>query len=112
MIDKESAIRLVNNLISNAIKYSEKGDTITITLKNNTLTVKDTGIGIDERKLKDIFQRYYRATTRSGGFGIGLDMVKTITQNYHIKVEVSSKIGEGTEFVLYFPSSNHIESLN
>ena len=102
-IDKESATRLINNLISNAIKYSEKGDTVTITLKNGTLTVKDSGIGIDAQKLKDIFQRYYRATSRSGGFGIGLDMVRTIAQNYDITIDVTSKIGEGTEFILRFP---------
>jgi two-component system OmpR family sensor kinase len=103
LIDKESAKRLVNNLLSNAIKYSEQGDKIEITLQNRQLVVKDNGIGIEEEKLKDIFERFYRATRTSGGFGIGLDMVKTITQRFAIMITVTSKLGEGTTFTLNFP---------
>ncbi len=103
LMDKESAVRLINNLISNAIKYSEQSDKIEITLKNGKLIVKDSGIGIEEEKLKDIFERFYRATSTSGGFGIGLDMVRTITKNYAIMIEVKSELGVGTTFVLTFP---------
>ena len=103
LMDKESAIRLINNLISNAIKYSEQGDTIEITLKNRELIVNDNGIGIEEEKLKDIFERFYRATSRSGGFGIGLDMIRTIAKRYAIMISVKSKLGEGTRFTLKFP---------
>ncbi len=102
-IDIESAKRLINNLISNAIKYSQQGDKIEITLKNRTLIVKDSGIGIEQEKLKEIFERFYRATTTSGGFGIGLDMVRTITKNYAIMIEVESALGVGTTFTLRFP---------
>ncbi len=104
LIDKESAMRLVSNLLSNAIKYSEQGDKIEITLKDRQLIVKDNGIGIEEEKLKDIFERFYRATSTSGGFGIGLDMVRTIAQRYAIKIDVKSKLSEGTIFTLNFPS--------
>jgi len=104
LIDKESAMRLVNNLLSNAIKYSEQGDKIEVRLKNRQLIVKDNGIGIEEEKLKDIFERFYRATSTSGGFGIGLDMVRTIAQRYAIMIAVTSKLGEGTTFTLTFPS--------
>lgn len=103
LIDKESAVRLINNLISNAIKYSEQGAKIEIGLKNGQLLVKDNGIGIEKEKLKGIFDRFYRATNRSGGFGIGLDMVKTITTNYAIMIEVESDLGIGTTFTLTFP---------
>ncbi len=103
LIDKESAVRLINNLISNAIKYSEQGDRIEIVLKDGLFIVKDNGIGIEEEKLKDIFERFYRATSTSGGFGIGLDMVRTISQNYDIEISVESKLGEGTTFTLRFP---------
>ncbi len=104
LIDKESAMRLVSNLLSNAIKYSEQGDKIEITLKDRQLIVKDNGIGIEEEKLKDIFERFYRATSTSGGFGIGLDMVRTIAQRYAIMIDVKSKLSEGTTFTLTFPS--------
>jgi two-component system OmpR family sensor kinase len=103
LIDKESAIRLVNNLISNAIKYSEIGGKIEVILANHQLIVKDHGIGIEEEKLKDIFERFYRATSTSGGFGIGLDMVRTIAQKYAIMIEVKSELTKGTTFILNFP---------
>jgi two-component system OmpR family sensor kinase len=75
---------------------------IFIELKNNTLTIKDTGIGIEEKKINDIFNRYFRATTQSGGFGIGLNIVKNITTQYNIDIQVDSKVNEGTTFILKF----------
>ncbi len=103
LIDKESAVRLINNLISNAIKYSEQDDKIEVILKNGQLIVKDSGIGIEKEKLQGIFERFYRATNTSGGFGIGLDMVRTITNNYAIMIKVESDLGVGTTFTLTFP---------
>ena len=102
MIDKESALRLCANLISNAIKYSDIGGKVNISLKDYVLIVADEGIGIEEEKLKAIFDRFYRATTTSGGFGIGLDMVRTIAQKYDIMIDVKSRFKEGTTFVLRF----------
>ena len=100
---KRSVHRLIDNLISNAIKYSDVGDTITVTLKNNVLKVKDTGIGIDEKMQEDIFRRYYRANEERGGFGIGLSIVLDICKKYKIKLGLESKKGEGSTFVLTFP---------
>jgi len=102
-MSKSSAYRLIDNLISNAIKYSDVGDTITITLKNNILKVKDTGIGIDEKIQEDIFRRYYRANDERGGFGIGLSIVLSICKEYKIKLDLESKKGEGSIFILTFP---------
>lgn len=101
-IDENDFIRLFNNLLSNAVKYNKMKGSIFIELKNNTLTIKDTGIGIDEKKINDIFNRYFRATTQSGGFGIGLDIVKNITTQYNIDIQVDSKVNEGTTFILKF----------
>lgn len=101
-IDEEDFIRLTNNLISNAIKYTKRNGQITVTLKNNTLIVQDTGIGIDKEKLEKIFKRYYRATQAIGGFGIGLDIVHSICETYSIKIKVQSKIEQGTKFILKF----------
>ncbi len=102
VIDEESFIRLVNNLLLNAIKYTQIGGEIEIELTNEYLIVKDNGIGIDEKKLRDIFNRFYRATSTQGGFGIGLSIVNTICKNYDIMVEVKSKIKKGTIFKLSF----------
>ena len=102
---KRSVHRLIDNLISNAIKYSDLGDTITVTLKQNVLSVKDTGIGIDEKMQEDIFRRYYRAGDERGGFGIGLSIVLSICKKYKIKLGLDSKKGEGSAFKLTFPNT-------
>ena len=103
-IDEQSFIRVVNNLILNSVKYTQIGGKIDITLTKNHLIVKDNGIGIDEKKLNDIFNRFYRATPTQGGFGIGLSIVNAICETYKIKIEVKSKIKKGTTFMLSFPS--------
>lgn len=101
-IDENDFIRLFNNILSNAIKYNKKKGKIEITLKDSTLTIKDSGIGIEDKKIKDIFNRYYRATTQSGGFGIGLNIVQNICQKYNIKFKVESKLKEGSTFIFNF----------
>jgi len=101
-IDKESFTRLTNNLISNAIKYTNQNGHINITLKDNKFIIKDDGIGIEEEKQKDIFDRFYRATNNAGGFGIGLDIVSNICNKYDIKIELNSKENQGSTFILNF----------
>lgn len=101
-IDKENFIRLFNNIVSNAIKYNRIGGSIEINLKNRVLIIKDSGIGIKKDLVKDIFNRYYRATKDQGGFGIGLNIAYHICQTYHIKIEVESIEKVGTTFTLTF----------
>ncbi len=101
-MEKENFIRLFNNLISNAIKYNKIGGSIDIELKNKTLIIKDTGIGIKKELVKDIFNRYYRATKDQGGFGIGLNIAYHICKTYNIQIEVESIEKEGTTFTLKF----------
>lgn len=101
-INKDDFIRVFNNLISNAIKYNRMGGKIDILLENKTLIIKDNGIGIEEKKIKDIFNRYYRATSEQGGFGIGLNIVNKICKDYNIEITVESKLNEGTTFSLSF----------
>ena len=101
-IDENDFTRLFNNIVSNAIKYNKKSGEITITLKDKTLIIKDTGIGIEDKKIKDIFNRYYRATKEQGGFGIGLNIVQNICLEYNIKFDVKSKLKEGTTFSFGF----------
>ena len=101
-INKDDFIRLFNNLFSNAIKYNKINGKIEVILKENILIIKDTGIGINKEKLKDIYKRYYRATSQSGGFGLGLNIVDMICKNYNIKIEVESLENEETTFRLIF----------
>jgi len=100
---KRSVHRLIDNLISNAIKYSDMNGKIGISLKDNVLNVQDHGIGIDEKIQEDIFRRYYRAGDERGGFGIGLSIVLSICKQYKIKIGLDSKKGKGSTFILTFP---------
>ena len=101
-IDESDFIRVFNNLLSNAIKYNKQNGSISVLLKERKLVIKDSGIGIDNDKIKDIFNRYYRATKDNGGFGLGLNIVKNICDEYNIKVDVHSKVKEETTFTLTF----------
>ncbi|MFY4782836.1 sensor histidine kinase [Aliarcobacter butzleri] len=101
-MNKDDFIRLFNNLFSNAIKYNKINGDMEVLLKDKKLSIKDSGIGIDKNKIKDIFKRYYRATNQSGGFGLGLNIVNMICQTYKIKIEVESIENQGTTFIIYF----------
>ncbi len=97
LIDKNDAIRLVDNLISNAIKYNKTKGTLIITLTEDMLIVKDTGIGIRKEDMNMILQRFQRANASEGGFGIGLDIVNHVVKSYGFELKINSKKDEGTE---------------
>ncbi len=96
-IDKNKMIKLIDNLISNAIKYNKIKGKIKIVLREGSIIVEDTGIGISEDKLNEIFDRYKRFNTSSGGFGIGLNIVWMIAKEYNLKIKVDSKVGKYTK---------------
>jgi two-component system OmpR family sensor kinase len=99
-IDRDDAIRLVDNIISNAIKYNRVGAALDITLTTKVLKVKDGGIGIEERDLHQIFDRFRRANKSEGGFGIGLNIVYQLTQLYGFDIDIVSKPNIGTEVII------------
>lgn len=100
MASKSKINKMLDNLISNAIKYNKKGGSITVRLDEKSLSIKDSGYGIDEKNLTKIFERYARFNNDQGGFGIGLNLVKSICKEYNIEISCSSKLGEGSEFLL------------
>ena len=93
---------LFSNLLSNAIKYSMPDTTITIMLNKNYFNIQDEGVGINQKKLEEIFEMYKRESNIAGGFGVGLSIVKQICDEYGISVEVSSELGKGSSFKLLF----------
>lgn len=103
-MDRTKTQKLVNNLISNAIKYSYKDSIIEVTLKDNILSVKDFGRGISEEEQKEIFKRYKRGNNNEGGFGIGLDIVKRICNEYNLVLNLKSQIAKETIFSIDFSS--------
>jgi len=103
-MDKNRIKKLINNLITNAIKYSYSHKTIQVILKNNKLQIIDEGIGIDKEHQKKIFQRYKRVNNQgTGGLGIGLDIVMGICKSNNIEISLKSEIGKGSTFTLIFP---------
>lgn len=109
-VDRDKFFLIFSNLMSNAIRYTDKGYIqITSELKNQNLILyfTDTGRGIEPKNLARIFDRFYRtdaARTRvSGGSGLGLAITRAIIQAHQGTIEVSSQLGKGTTFTLTIP---------
>ena len=98
---------LVINLIDNAAKASQEGQTIEIRAQGSTITVKDHGAGIPKDELSHIFEPFYRVdksrSRQSGGAGLGLALVQRIVQAHGAQITVDSIIGEGTMVNVTFP---------
>jgi len=95
-IDAVKIARVLDNLISNAIKYNKRNGSIHIVLRKTYLSVEDTGIGIEAKEVNDIFERYTRFNSSEGGFGIGLNIVRSIINEYHLQINVESVLNKGT----------------
>ena len=98
--DRRKITRMIDNLISNAIKYNKRNGTVGIRLRPGYLEVWDSGIGIAKEKIPFMFDRYMRFNESEGGFGVGLSIVKMIASEYGIRIEVLSAEGEGTRVIL------------
>jgi two-component system, OmpR family, sensor kinase len=97
--------RLIDNNISNAIKYSRPESTVELSLTCNEngcdMSFRDYGIGM--KNPDQIFERYYRESKKVGGFGIGLNIVKSIMDQYEITLTLDSVYGKGSCFTYHFP---------
>lgn len=116
----ESKIRkLVQNLLSNALKFTHEGGEIVLTLKENTenfeFVVEDNGEGISEEDLPYVFDRFYQSKdekkSNQGGTGIGLALSKEIAQMHSGSLEVTSQVGKGSVFYFKFPLSIEREAV-
>lgn len=96
-MDKNDAIRLMDNLISNAIKYNKHQGGLEVVLNTHYFAVRDTGIGIAKKDVGSIIHRFKRANKSEGGFGIGLDIVNQVVESYGYKLEIHSVLNKGTE---------------
>lgn len=110
-IDRNRMQQVITNLISNAVKYSNENGTIRVRIEKNadmaSIQVQDEGIGIPEKDLPLIFERFYRTdksrNRRTGGAGIGLTIAKAIVQAHGGKIMAESKQGIGSTFTVIFP---------
>jgi len=96
-IDSKKISKLIDNILSNAIKYNKIGGSIFITLKEDSLSIKDTGKGIEKEYIDLMFERYARFDSAVGGFGIGLNIVKMICDEYNLTIKIDSEVGRWTE---------------
>ena len=110
-IDRDNFRHVIDNLLSNALRYTDEGGKVTVSLKRQKegviISVKDTGIGIAAKDLPNIFERFYRADESrarvTGGSGVGLAIVKASVEAHYGKISVQSVKGEGSCFTINLP---------
>ncbi len=96
--NEDAVSRIIDNLLTNACKYNKKNGEVKITMKQNIVTIKDTGVGI--RDTKKVFQRYYKENDR--GLGLGMNIVKKLCDELQIDINIKSQINNGTTIKLTF----------
>ncbi len=107
-MDRERVMRVLSNLVGNAIKFSPRNNKVIVKVKSDPqfvyISVKDNGPGIPEKQLSDIFNHFWQAPkTADQGPGIGLAVVKTIVESHGGKVHVESHVGHGSTFTFSLP---------
>jgi signal transduction histidine kinase len=110
-IDLKYFARVLTNLLSNAYKYTEKGEVKVFLINPDehhiVLAVKDTGVGIKEEALNHLFERFYQADgvmqRKQEGSGLGLSIVKKVVEAHNGMVWVESEVGVGSTFYVAIP---------
>ncbi|WP_077318845.1 cell wall metabolism sensor histidine kinase WalK [Virgibacillus proomii] len=113
-MDKDKMTQVLDNIISNAIKYSPEGGTIKLNVEYRRhhllISIQDQGLGIAYDKLEKIFERFYRAdkarTRKLGGTGLGLAIAKELVEAHHGQIWAASKEGKGTTIYFTLPLMN------
>ncbi|MEN6521702.1 MAG: ATP-binding protein [Armatimonadota bacterium] len=111
--DEQQVEQVLDNLLRNAIKYTQAGGMVTINAKEDSnsvsLIVSDTGIGIPENEVPKIFERFYRVnkahSRKLGGTGLGLSIVKDIVEAHNGTITVETELGKGSTFTVSFPKN-------
>src|SRR5215217_371133 len=109
--DETQLTSMFANLVDNAVKYTPPGGRVEVIGESNesevVISISDTGIGIPEKNLARIFERFYRIdkarSKQTGGTGLGLSIVRHVAENHGGRVTVESTLGEGSTFTIYLP---------
>ncbi len=119
-IDQDLIHQVISNLVSNALRYSEKGKTITIGLKKKKgkieISIKDQGIGVTKKDQEQLFEKFYRtkdaALYSTTGSGLGLYIIKKILLACKGTVSIESKKGKGSTFTVSIPTKTPTKKVN
>ena len=109
--DKDAITQVLTNLIGNAVKFTDLNGKISISIKRNNsntlIEIKNSGKGIEKKKLQYIWERFYKTdesrNSEKSGFGLGLSIVRDLVEKHQGKITVQSAVGVGSVFTLYFP---------
>lgn len=100
--DKIGLGKVIDNIIDNAVKYSNNNRIIKISIEGKKLSIQDQGKGMDEAELLRVFDKYYQGDEDAKGFGIGLSLVKRFCDKQQIKLSIDSQPKLGTKITLEF----------
>lgn len=111
LADKDRITQVITNLLSNAIKYTPNNGHIQVQIKDNDINgvvvIEDNGIGISQKDIPYIFERFYRTdqsrNRKTGGAGIGLTIAKSIVEAHNGRITVESSEGKGSRFTVALP---------
>ena len=117
LVQEDDLYQIIFNLVENGIKYNAPNGNLYISLSLQedmvVLQVRDTGVGIPEESLDQIFERFYRVdkarSRQSGGSGLGLAIVKAMVERNGGEISVESNVGQGSTFTVQFPSFSTVE---
>ncbi|MBN1068007.1 sensor histidine kinase [Clostridium botulinum] len=107
-VDKNQFSQVLINILSNAIKYTNIGGRVELSMyediDNVNISIKDTGCGIPKEDIKNIFERFYRVdrsrNKKTGGIGVGLTIAQSIINAHNGEIIVKSELNKGTEFII------------
>ena len=114
--DYDRFVQILVNITKNANQFTDNGEILVKAWnegKKAIVEISDTGIGIDEREIKEIWERFYKAdvsrkSTKYGESGLGLAIVKSLVDSHLGKISVKSEVGKGTTFRVVFPGESEL----
>lgn len=111
--DVQKLYQVFLNLLDNAIKYSDPGDRVDVSIEEDvlflTVRIRDTGVGIPKEDIEQLFERFYRVdkdrARATGGSGLGLAISKQIVEMHGGDISVESEVGRGSNFLIHLPKT-------
>ncbi|WP_141432559.1 cell wall metabolism sensor histidine kinase WalK [Bacillus sp. 03113] len=109
--DQDRVIQILTNVVNNALQYSPAGKSVMVEMVEKDyfvgFSIKDEGVGIEEKDLPYLFERFYRGDKsrdrKTGGIGIGLSIVKALVDAHRGEIKIDSQVNVGTTVTVYFP---------